>query len=144
LSRLQIQALIGLAREAFSQEFPPTDDSFDTWRHRQTMLAVERPGFTSCHNEDYLPLKRWFLELAGRLDEAQAAGERAEIEPRTWAIHKLHEACSEVADIMPYAWQYAMGILKNRGMDAENADPKAVWKALYTVKRRAAQLRRTA
>ena len=144
LSGKQISALIGLARTAFDQEFPATEDSFDTWRHKQCQMCVERGGFRECHNEDYLPLKRWFLELAGRLDEAKIAGARAEIEPKTWALHKLQEACGAVADVMPYAWSYALGILKNRGMDEETADDKALWKALYTVKRRAEQLRRKA
>ena len=142
LSRRQTIALIGLAREAFAQEFPPSGETFDEWRHRQCVLAVERPGLSHCHNEDFLPLKEWFLRLAGRQAEAEAAGARAEIEPRTWALHKLHEACSDIAEVMPHAWAYAMGMLRKQGMAEDNADPKAVWRALYTVRRRAAQLRR--
>ena len=142
LSKRQIIALIGLAREAFAQEFPPTGESFDDWRHRQVVQCAERAGLTQCHNEDFLPLKRWFLALAGRLAEADAAGQRAEVEPRTWALHKLQEACTASADVMPYAWNYAQGILKHRGMDFENADAKTLWRVLYTIKRRAGQLRR--
>lgn len=141
LSRKQNNSLIALALSAFAQEFPPTEESFDVWRHRQTMLAVERSGFRACTNDDYLTLKQHFLKLSGREAEAIEAGQRAETDGQRRPLHVLEQACSECADVMPDARSYALGILRKRGMDFENADPKALYRAMYTVRRRATQLR---
>ena len=143
LSRKQNDSLIALALAAFAQEFPPTDESFDCWRHRQTMLAVERKGFRECTNEDYLTLKQHFLKLSGRQAEADEAGIRAETDGQRRALHVLEDACSECADVLPHARNYALGILRKRGMDFENADAKSLYRTMYTVRRRATQLRGT-
>ena len=145
LSRYQIRALILLARDAFAMEFPPSGETFDAWRHRQCMLAVERPGLTACRNEDFLPLKAHFLRLAGRVQEAEAAVARAAVEPRTWAFAKLREECLDAADVLPNALAYAAGFVRNkRGCTLDDADDKTVWQAVYLVRRRAEQLRRRA
>lgn len=145
LSARQKSVLIRLAREAFMYLVDRGElgdaAEFDVWRRAQVMQSVERAGLRECHNEDFLPLKRRFLQAMGREDEAAAAEARSENETRTWAVARLHQACIEVADVMPYAWDYAMGILKKHGMDDQNAEPRWIWRCLYTVKRRAGQLR---
>jgi hypothetical protein len=45
-------------------------ETFDTWRHRETMTAVRRPGITSCYHDDFRPLLAHFQHLAG--DDAGA------------------------------------------------------------------------
>lgn len=143
LSPRQVRELVLLAREAFSVEFPPTDEDFNVWRHRNCMQAVERPGLTACRNEDYLPLRTHFLALCGRTLEAESARLRHETEPRTWALHKLADECREAADVLPDAWRYAAGFVQHkRGVAIDDADEKTVWHAVYVVRRRAEQLRR--
>lgn len=137
LSRAQMLALLALAREAFAGEWPPSGETFDAWRHRQTLLVTERAGFRACRNEDYLSLKQHFLHLCGRDEEAQAAGERAEREPVTWAKHALETALTECAATMPHARSYAAAMLRRQGMDFENATPRAMYRAMYTVRRKA-------
>lgn len=148
LSPRQIAALIKLARQAhsklsFTGEIEETV-SFDHWRHRVTMQVVERIGFSVCHNEDYLPLKAYFLACLDREDEAAALRERAEVEPRTWAMKGLQDACAAAADVMPRAMDYATGFLRNQGVDMDAATDKQIWRAMYCVQRKAALLRSAA
>jgi hypothetical protein len=44
--------------------------------------------------------------------------------------------------VLPHARNYALGMLRKKGMDFDNADARALYRALYTVKRRAQQLRK--
>jgi len=146
LSKDQIHVLVMLARDAWAQEFPPSDLSFDEWRHRQVMATVERGGLTQCRNEDFLFLKAHFLKLLGRDEESARASARQEMEPRTWALHKFHAAVREAraAAVMagnlhfdPLA--YAGGfLLRKRGVSLDDADTKSIWQAYYLLRRKAA------
>jgi len=143
LSALQIRTLVLLAREAFALEFPPPEEDFDTWRHQQCLLVVERGGLTQCRNEDFLPLKAHFLRLLGREGEAAQAETRAACEPRTWAMHAFDRECRAVADVLPAARNYAAGYLRNkRGCDLDDASDKDLWACVYLLRRRAEQLRK--
>ncbi len=145
LSKDQIHALVMLAREAWQQEFPPSDLDFDVWRHRQVMATVERGGLTQCRNEDFLFLKAHFLKLLGRDAEAGAALARHELEPRTWAWHKFQEAVREAKDAAAAAGDkrfdpiaYAGGFLRRkRGVNLDDADTKSIWQAYYLLRRKA-------
>ena len=142
LSREQIRSLVLLARRAFAAEFPPTDEPFDAWRHRQCQMAVERPGLTACRNEDFLPLKAHFLRLLGDEAGAEEAQLRASGEARRQAWWGLERACNAAADVLPAAWQYASGFMRNkRGCGLDDADAKALRHAAYVVSRKAAALR---
>lgn len=149
LSADQVRSLVLLAREAYLMVFPPTDLDFDAWRHQQCMLAVERRGLTACRNEDYLPLKAHFLGLLGRPKEAQAARTRAEVEPRSWALRKLHEEAllaREAADRARIVFDplaYVDGFLRHkRKVGLDEADAKTIWHAVFVLRRRATQFRR--
>lgn len=143
LSGRQIRELVILARDAFMLEFPEPQEDFNEWRHRQCMMTVERAGLKECVNEDYLPLRAHFLRLCGRSEEAQKAQERYEIEPRTWALNKLHEECKAAEDVLPQAYKYAEGFIRNkRGVNLLEADDKTIWHAIFVIRRRAEQLRR--
>lgn len=151
LSGQQIRDLVLLAREAFLQEFPPTNLSFDEWRHQQCLLAVERRGLTACRNEDYLPLRAHFLKLLGRTEEAERARSRADVEPRTWAMRKLHEEAlaaqiaADGARVRFDALAYVDGFLRHkRKVGLDDADAKTIWHAIFVLRRRALQFRRKA
>lgn len=147
LSALQIRVLITLAREAFLSlcDRGALGDSaeFDAWRHQQCMQVAECGGLRQCRNEDFLPLKAHFLRLAGAETAAQAALERAAIEPRTWAMNGLQQACTRAADVLPCAIEYAAGFIRNkRGCTLDEADETTLRHAAYLVSRKADQLRR--
>jgi hypothetical protein len=72
----EIQPLIMAARAAYNRQsecgLVDNGETFDTWRHRQCMDAVGRPGITACHHADYRPLLAHFQTLSG--DDATAFG----------------------------------------------------------------------
>lgn len=111
---------------------------FDTWRRRQCMIAVERPGLSVCRNEDYLPLKAHFLMILGRVDEAEAVGERAAMDPRNRAMHEFRRACSAAAGVLDNPEAYADGFLRRAcGVGIHDASDKQVWRAVYLLRRKA-------
>jgi len=146
LSPLQIKTLIALARKAFAHlcDKGALSDSaeFNAWRHQQCLQTVERGGLRECRNEDFLPLKAHFLRLQVREEEATSCLERHEVEPRTWAMRQLQQACTAAADVMPRAMDYAYGFVKNkRHVMMVDADATTLRHAAYVVARKAAQLR---
>lgn len=74
LSPQEIRPLVMAASKAFKiQEkngLTEPGETFDTWRHRQCMEAVGKPGITSCNHGDFRPLLAHFQTLAG--DDAHA------------------------------------------------------------------------
>lgn len=149
LTNEQKTRLVLLAREAFDHLVArgALGDAAepDVWRREQCMQAVERPGLTACRNEDYLPLRAHFLRVLGRADAAEIAAMRAWTDPRRQALAKLRQECEAAADVMPAAGAYAAGFVRNkRGVAIDDADAKTIWHAVFIVRRRAAQLRRSA
>lgn len=65
----EIKPLVIAARKAFDvqTEAGLVDDgeTFDSWRHRQCMAAVGKPGITACLHDDFRPLLGHFQTLAG-------------------------------------------------------------------------------
>lgn len=63
----EIKPLIMAARKAFDFQISlgNTDETFDAWRHRECMEAVQRGGITECNHEDFRPLLSHFQALAG-------------------------------------------------------------------------------
>jgi hypothetical protein len=138
LSSRQRQVLAGLAALAFAELRLPKDE-FDDWRHDQVRKAVGRAGLRECRNEDFLPLKAHFNELLGNMDAAFKAAFRHANEPRSWALFSLHKEATKAKDVLPGAMQYARGFLLNkRGVSLEDADEKAIWHAVFTVRNKAA------
>ena len=140
--------MVLLAKEAFDRlvESGVLGDAaeFAVWRHEQCQQTVERPGLTCCRNEDYLPLQAHFLRLLGRKVAAEIAAKRVWDDPRRQALAKLQHECRAAADVMPAAWNYASGFVRNkRGVSIDDADAKTVWHAVFLIRRRASQLRRT-
>ena len=65
----EIKPLVIAARKAFDRQSEAglVDDgeTFDSWRHRQCMEAVGKPGITACNHGDFQPLLAHFQTLAG-------------------------------------------------------------------------------
>ena len=113
-------------------------EDVDTWRRRQCMIAVERPGLSLCRNEDFLPLKAHFLMILGRIDEAEEAGERAAMDPRNRAMHELQRACGAAAGCLDNPEAYAEGFLRRAcGVGLRDASDKQIWRATYLLRRKA-------
>lgn len=58
-----------------------TDETFDTWRHRECLDAVGLAGFTACKHADFLPLLAHFQTLSG--DDSQAFANLLKSGPKT-------------------------------------------------------------
>ncbi len=69
LSPQEIRPLVMAASKAFKiqEESGLTDsgEDFNTWRHRQCMEAIGKPGITACNHADFRPLLAHFQTLAG-------------------------------------------------------------------------------
>jgi hypothetical protein len=142
LSGDQKRELVLLARDAF-KAVCGVSGHFDTWRHYQVKLAVERDGLTRCRNEDFLPLKAHFIGMLGRKASAGRYLARAACEPRRQALAKLEQTIRKVADVLPDAREYAAGFVQNkRKVSMDEADAATVWHAVFLLRRRAAQLRK--
>jgi hypothetical protein len=74
MSPNEIRPLVMAASKAFKiqEENGLTEpgENFDTWRHRQCMDAVGKPGLTACNHIEFRPLLAHFQTLAG--DDARA------------------------------------------------------------------------
>jgi len=148
LTNEQKKRLILLARRAFAKQSEisnlKSEISFDAWRHAQQVQAVERSSLCSCTNEDYLFLKAHYLRLLGEEEKAEVLQVKAVCEPRLWALSRLHKECEAAADVIPGALKYAEGFLRNcRKINLDQASEKQLWHAIYVVRRRASQLRRS-
>jgi len=155
LTATQKRELCILARKAYARAratgdaVNPIDDgmcesrAFEVWRRLQQVAAVGQASLRCCINNDYLPLKAHFLALAGAARQAREVAAKHVTEPRQWARARLRRECNEAADVMRDAWGYAGGFLrKRRGVDIATCDEKALWQAIYLIRRRAGQLRR--
>lgn len=155
LSALQKREICILARKAYARAratgdaVNPLDDgmsetqAFEIWRRLQQFSACGQGSLRLCCNNDYLPLRARFLELAGAARQAREVAARHLTEPRQWARSRLRRECTEAGDVMRDAWGYAAGFLrKRRGLDITTCDEKAIWQAIFLIRRRAGQLRR--
>ena len=149
LTNEQKRDIVLLARKAFARQrdigaLGPEADG-EVWRRIQMLLVVERRSLTTCVNADYAALKAHFLALSGNEVRAQAVALKAGCEDRTWALAKLRNECVAAADVMPRAFEYAAGFLRNaRGVTIDEASAKQLWHAVFVVRRRTQQLRRAA
>ena len=130
--------------DQMSENRPPLAEKlFCCWRRQQQNAAVGKSHLTDCRNADYLTLKAHFLDLAGETVAAFRNHLRAGTEPRAWALARLRKECQAAADVLPGAWDYAAGFLRNkRGLSIDDCSERDLWHAIFLVRRRAAQLRR--
>jgi hypothetical protein len=73
----EIKPLVMAARKAFDIQsragLTDNGETFDSWRHRQCLEAIGKPGITACDHHDFQPLLAHFQTLAGDDDRAFAS-----------------------------------------------------------------------
>lgn len=143
LSNGQKAALCILARAAWDISGSPLP--LEEWRREEQQRAVHIRSLRECTNQDYKPLRAHFEDLLGRSDRAFRSAMKAEVEPKSWALHCLYRECSKVKSEMPHSLAYVRGFLLNkRGVTLEEADVKSLWHALFTLRRKVQQERKKA
>jgi len=125
----EIKPLVMAASKAFKiqDENGLTDpgETFDTWRHRQCMEAVGKPGITACNHGDFRPLLARFQTLAGDDDRAFQTHMRSGKPTDNAAPGDTHEAREAVVSIIADALAAHMH-LANTAEDVLTAEAKAV------------------
>lgn len=125
----EIRPLVMAASKAFKiqDENGLTDpgETFDTWRHRQCMEAVGKPGITACNHADFRPLLAHFQTLAGEDDRAFKTNMRSGKSTDHAAPGDTHEAREAVVSVIADTLAAHMH-LANTAEDVLTAEAKAV------------------
>ena len=151
----QKRELCMLARQAYDQARrsgaapDPADDgmcattAFNVWRRLRQQEACGIGSLKEATNQDYLTIKGFWLRQLGRTPQADKTEARRLGEKVTWAMDRLKRELAAASDVLPGGRQYIEGFLRNkRGVSLEEASVKQIWQAIYTLRRRAGQLRR--
>lgn len=142
----QKRELVILARRAFDKLNGGSRcgaSAFDTWRHQQATIAVERHGIRECRQEDFAQLKGHFLRILGQPAMADRMQTRAELEPRRVAAWKLRHECEAVADVISNAESYVASIARARFKvrSIDDLNEKQLWVLLFDLRRNAQRRR---
>jgi hypothetical protein len=148
LSREQKKDLILLAQRAFERvsknsALPAPYSTFDAWRHQQVMQVCERGGLREARNEDFLALQGHFLGLLGQPVLAERRRVASQLEPRRWALAKLHQECDAATDVIDRPWDYICSIARSRFKtpQIEELGEKQIWMLMFDVRRNAQRRR---
>lgn len=130
------------------------DSDFDQWRHGECMQCVERGGLTLASQEDWpyiighfsgLIVQHTTSEQERHVMQAVAArmGAKANTSDTSMALAKMRHECEAAADVMRDARGFCAGISWKRfHAPPEKVSAKEVWWLIFTLRRRAGQLRR--
>lgn len=151
------QELARLARRAWDKVRSGTQESgngnpefmssrltdFDAWRHQQVMIACERAGLREARNEDYGLIKAHLLRIIGQDAMADRQVDRAQIEPRRVALHKLGEECKAAEDVIDKPLEYvsAIGRARYHGAGLDDLGEKQIWGLVFDLRRNAQRRR---
>ena len=103
------------------------------WRQEQQYKAVGKQSLTECVQDDFLPIRAHFLNLAGQSAVAMNMHLKHDTEPKRIAMHKLTEACARAGK--PLA--YAAAICRSKNKCAlDEANVKQIWQLVFTIKNR--------
>lgn len=106
---------------------------FREWRQEQQFKAVGKQSLTECVQDDFLPVKAHFLNLAGKSVPAMNAHLEHQTEPERIAMHKLAEALAVIGKPMAYA----AAICRNQNKcELSEANSKQIWRLVFTIKNR--------
>lgn len=146
LSNEQRQELARLALRAYAHAYPSPSQPrplFDDWRHEQVKIACERDGLRQAHQEDYALVKAHLLRIVGQGAQANRMEDRAQLEQRRVALHKLGQECKAAADVIENGLSYVRSIARARyhgaGLDALNE--KQIWGLIFDLRRNAQRRR---
>jgi len=147
LSREQKKDLILLAQRAFQRLYDSgtlsESTEFESWRHQQVMQVCERGGLREARNEDFLALQGHFLGLLGQPVLAERRRVASQLEPRRWALAKLHQECDAATDVIDRPWDYICSIARSRFKtpQIEELGEKQIWMLMFDVRRNAQRRR---
>jgi hypothetical protein len=117
-------------------------EAFDRWRHRQSMLCVERPGLRQCRHEDFNFLKAHMLRILGATRQADQSDLRAANAPRRQALAKLQAECRAAVSItnpMGYVRAIARSKFKTTLIESD-LSANQIWQLVFSL--RSAESRR--
>ncbi len=134
------QELALLARQAYRKAM---EAGFDTWRHQQVKIACERGGLREARHEDYALIKAHFLRIIGNGPAADRQMDRAQLEPRRVALHKLGEECKAAEDVIGNGIAYVTSIARTRyhGAGLDDLSEKQIWGLVFDLRRNAQRRR---
>lgn len=127
---------------------------FNTWRHAEIMQCVERGGLTLASQEDWPYIIGHFAGIISKhttMDQerhvfaAMAARmtTKAATSAESYALAKMGHECKAASDVLRDPRGFCAGIsLKRFGAPPEKISAKQIWWLIFTLRRRAAQLRR--
>ena len=135
------QELALLARQAYRKAM---EAGFDAWRHQQVKICCERDGLREARHEDYALIKAHFLRIIGNGPAADRQMDRAQLEPRRVALHKLGEECTAAADVISNALDYAKAIGRKRyhGAALDDLSERQIWGLVFDLRRNAQRRRK--
>ena len=141
LARLAIRAWARMIDALPSSDKPKPD--FDSWRHQQIVMAVERAGIRECRQEDFAQVEGHFLRLLGQSNMADRMQARAEMEPRRQALAKLRIECHAAADVIEQPEEYVSSIAERQYKTKviDDLSPRQIWHLIFTIRSRAQKRR---
>jgi hypothetical protein len=132
-------------------------ETFDAWRRRHTLIAVERAGIRACTQEDYAPLAAHFARVLGEAEAslgnpararrsmrlADRMSQRAACAPRRVAAAKLESELHAAADCIERPRAYVASIARARFRTAalEDLTERQIWMLVYDLRRNASRRR---
>lgn len=127
---------------------------FDAWRHSECLQCVERGGLTLSSQEDWpfiighfagIIARHTGMDQERRVFESMAArmSVQASTSEEGYALAKMRHECEAAADVLRDPRGFCAGIsFKRFGAPPEKISAKQIWWLIFTLRRRAAQLRR--
>jgi hypothetical protein len=130
-----------LCRKAWEKLGKPGED-FDSWRHQQVLMCVERPGLRQSRHEDFNYIKAHMLRILGANRQAEGCELRAATEHRRQAIAILREECRKAIHVeRPVAYIQAIAKSKFKTtMIHTDLSANQIWQLIFSL--RAAEVRK--
>ena len=120
------------------------DGAFDDFRHGAAFDACGVASFRAMQQRHYLPALLHFQQLAGR--DVRRRQDAIGADDSRRALAKLRQECADAADCFgghDAAWNYAEALARKiHKTNLASANPKQVWQVIFTLRNRAAAIRR--
>jgi len=151
LTKHQFAVLCMAARQAYDVHsklgMVDAGDDFETWRHREQFRCIGVYSLRVARQRHYRPMMSHWLDLQGRPMQALDSRMRAALDADNQARAQLRAECNRAGEWFGSsadALQYAAGFLRHkRHVDVGTAHAKDLWHAIYIIRRRVCQLKRS-